>query len=171
MVEPAALILGAVSISLAVGLNLYRNHQEEKRRRRDEEFFVRQIRANLYKMAQYFLEVEKATTHNEDYEVSNKSMMRSLKTFYLRNEQEMKDILYLSRLYLPLWRSLTPADKEEINKIFDTFSWLLYDYYSSSLPESICESAVLGSRSTLYRNKALVMDATDSILRKTEPRI
>ena len=57
-------------------------------------FFVKQIRNNLKKMAQYFLDVEQKTTYQEEYETSNINMMRSLKTFYLRNEQEMKDVLY-----------------------------------------------------------------------------
>lgn len=170
MVE-AAYILGGISIALAICLNVYRNYQENKRRIKSEEFFVKQIKANLRKMAQYFLDVERTTTHNEDYETSNEDMMNSLKTFYRRNEQEMKDILYQSKLYLPFWGSLTPEDKAKVNEVFDTFSWLLYDYYPSSLPESIRESVVLKSRSALYRNKDLVADATDSILRNTKPQI
>lgn len=170
MVEPVY-ILGALSIALAIGLNVYRNHQETQRRIKSEEFFVKQIKDNLKKMAQYFLDVERTTTYNEDYETSNEDMMNSLKTFYRRNEQEMKDILYQSKLYLPFWGSLSPEDKANVNKIFDTFSWLLYDYYPSSLPESIRESTVLKSRSALYRNKDLVVDVTDSILRNTEPQM
>lgn len=163
-------ILGAISMGLAIGLNIYRNYTEEKRRKEDEKFFVKQIKTNLRTMEGYFLNVEEATTHYDEYG-STEDVMRSLKTFYHRNEQEMKDILHQSKLYLPFWSTLTPEKKETVNKIFETFSWLLYDYYPSGLPESIRKTAVTTSRSKLISKKEWVVNATDNILQTTHPQI
>ena len=160
------IIMGAIGIGLAIGLTWYRNRQEKQLRIRNEMFFVKQIRNNLKKMAQYFLDVEQKTTYQEEYETSNINMMRSLKTFYLRNEQEMKDVLYQTKLYLPFWSSLSTTDKQTVNEILDVFSWLLYDYYQSGLPESICENVVINSRQTLYDKKDWIMNTTNNILQK-----
>ena len=117
-------------------------------------------------MTQYFLDVERKTTYNEEQETSNTNMINSLRTFYLRNEQEMKDILYQTKLYLPFWSSLDATDKQTIDDILGVFSWLLYDYYQSNLPESIRENTIINSRKTLYEKKDWMMSTTDNLLQK-----
>ena len=166
MTELDSIVLGLTSIGLAIGLSWYRNRQEKKTRERNEMFFVRQITENLKKMAQYFLDIERETQHNEEYEESNKMMMNALKTFYLRNDQEMKDVLYQTKLYLPFWSNLSPTDKQTVNDMLGVFSWLLYDYYPLSLPESLRENTVVNSRKTLYSKKEKMMTSTDEILQK-----
>ena len=156
----------SISIGLAVGINLYRNRKENKERARNEAFFAIRIKNNMESMKQYFLDIERETTNNEDYNDDNKDMMDSLKTCYIRNEQEMKDILYQTKLYLPLWTSLSTNDKAIINDILDTFSWLLYDYYQVALPETLRENKVLTSRSDLYKKKESLITNTRSIIQK-----
>lgn len=165
-----SIALGITGIGLAVGMSTHQKRQEERRRVEHEKFFEKQIRDNLLKMAQYFLVVENKTTYNEDFDSSDDEMMKSLNMFYRRNEQEMKDILYQSKLYLPFWASLSSADRKNINKIFDLFSWLLYDYYPDRLPESIRKSSVLRARTTFHRNKNLVMNTINSIPQNTQPQ-
>lgn len=155
-----------VSIGLAVGINLYRNSKEDKERIKNEAFFVMRIKDNMKCMAQYFLDVERETTNGEEYEEDNENMMASLKTFYIRNEQEMKDVLYQTKLYLPLWTNLSTDDKATISDILDIFSWLLYDYYQSTLPESLRENKVLTSRTELYEKKESLMINTARIIQK-----
>lgn len=160
-----AVIMGFVSIGIAIGLNVYWQRKEKQNRIKNEMFFVDQITINLRKMAQYFLDVEKTTQYNEEYEESNTRMMQSLKTFYLRNEQEMKDVLYQTKLYLPFWSALSATDKQTVNEVLDVFSWLLYDYYQSRLPESLRENTVIHSRNKLYEKKNWLMNTTDNLLR------
>lgn len=154
----------AVSIGLALGLTIYNIQRENGLRRRNEEFFAVQIKTNLSRMAQYFLSVERETTSNEEFETSTKDMMSSLKTYYVRHEQEMKDVLYQTKLYLPFWTSLSTHDKEVIEGVLDMFSWLLYEYYQPTLPESLCENKVLTSRREFYDNKERAMKNVDQIL-------
>ena len=167
MSDVISILLGITGIGLAIGLSLYRNYQEKQTRIKNEAFFVKQITSNLKRMAQYFLDVEQKTTYNEEQEISTHNMMSLLKTFYLRNEQEMKDTLYQTKLYLPFWSSLSAVDKQTVNEILGTFSWLLYDYYPSSLPESIRKNAVINSRQTLYDKKNWIIHTTDNILQNT----
>ncbi len=158
--------LGVTSIVLAIGINWYRNLQEDKRRLKNEIFFVEQIQENLKKMAKYFLDIEIETKRNEDQSQNNDDMMMALQTFYLRNDQEMKDIVYQTKLYLPFWYNLSPEDKKDLNKILDIFSWLLYDYYPSSLPKSIREIAVNNSRNIFLEKKEYVMNTSHQLLKK-----
>lgn len=154
----------AVSIGLALGLTIYNIRRENKLRRRNERFFVIQIQANLKHMAQYFLDVEGATTRNEESETSTEDLMGSLKSYYVRHGQEMKDVLYQTKLYLPFWTSLSTHDKETITGILDVFTWLLYEYYQPSLPEPLRENKVLTSRRTLYNKKEHAMKNVNQIL-------
>jgi hypothetical protein len=158
--------LGITSIFLAIGINWYRNLQEDKRRKENERFFVKQIQNNLKKMAQYFLDVETETKRNEDASHNNDVMMMALKTFYLRNDQEMKDVLYQTKLYLPFWNTLSTEDKNDLNNILDVFSWLLYDYYPLSLPESMREITVTNSRKVFLEKKDYVMNTSHRLLEK-----
>ena len=160
-----AIIIGFISIGIAIGLNIYWRYKEKQNRIKNEMFFVDQITVNLRKMAQYFLDVERTTQHNEEYEESNVHMMQSLETFYLRNEQEMKDVLYQTKLYLPFWNTLSATDKQTVNEILNVFSWLLYEYYRSRLPESLRENVVIHSRNELYAKKNWLMNTTDNLLR------
>ena len=161
-----AIVMGLIGIGIAMGLNIYWKHKENQNRINNERFFVNQITSNLKKMTQYFLDVERKTTYNEEQETSNTNMINSLRTFYLRNEQEMKDILYQTKLYLPFWSSLDATDKQTIDDILGVFSWLLYDYYQSNLPESIRENTIINSRKTLYEKKDWMMSTTDNLLQK-----
>ena len=163
MIDAISISLGITSIGLAIGLSWYRNYQEKQTRIKNEVFFVKQITSNLKRMKQYFLDVEKKTTYNEEQETDTYNMMSLLKTFYLRNEQEMKDILYQTKLYLPFWSNLSAADKQTVNEILSTFSWLLYDYYPSSLPGSIRKNAVINSRQALYDKKNWIIDTIDHL--------
>ena len=158
--------LGIVSIFLAIGINWYRNFQEDKRRQENERFFVKQIQYNIKKMAQYFLDVETETKRNEDKAQNNDVMMMALKTFYLRNDQEMKDVIYQTKLYLPFWNTLSTDDKNDLNNILDVFSWLLYDYYPLSLPESMREITVNNSRKIFLEKKEYVMNTSQQLLEK-----
>lgn len=155
-----------LSIGLAVGLTLYHNNRENKLKKRNEEFFVMQITDNLEKMAQYFLDVERETTQDEEYATSNEHLMSALKSYYTRHEQEMKDILYQTKLYIPFWTNLPTHDKQTITDILDLFSWLLYDYYQPALPELLCENTVLNSRDVLFTKKDSIMNNTNQILSK-----
>ena len=161
-----SIILGGISIALAIGINWYRNWQDNKTRAKNELFFVEQIQNNLKKMAQYFLDVEGETKRNEEYETDTENMMNILHIFYLRYDQEMKDVLYQTKLYLPFWTSLSPKDKNTINKILNVFSWLLYDYYPMSLPESIRKITVINSRKTFLDKKDWMMNTTNELLNK-----
>ena len=166
MYEYISIFLGVLSIVLAVGLNWYHYHKEKNTQIKNEIFFVDQIQNNLEKMAQYFLDVENKTKRNEEYEESSNNMMYELDTFYSRNEQEMKDILYQTKLYIPFWNNISVEDKKTINQVLDTFSWLLYDYYSTSLPESIRKIKVINSRQIFFDKKDLIMTNTDMLLQK-----
>ena len=163
-----AIIMGVISIGIAVGLSAYWRGKEVADRRRRDSFFVGRIAENLRKMAQYFLDVETETVRNEEREKSASSMMRSLGSFYRRNEQEMKDILYQTRLYLPFWSDLPPEDRKEVDGVLELFSWLLYDYYQQALPEQLRQIVVVESRDALFEKKACVMEATDGLLRRHE---
>ena len=163
-----AIIMGVISLAVAVGLSVYWKLKENADRRRRDSFFVDRIAENLRKMAQYFLDVETTTVRNEEREESVSRMMRSLGSFYHRNEQEMKDLLYQTRLYLPFWSSLPPEDKKEVNGVLELFSWLLYDYYQQALPEQLRRIAVVESRDALFEKKRFVMEATDGLLRRHE---
>lgn len=161
-----SIILGALSIVLAIGLSLYGFWRENNTRKRNELFFVEQIQNNLKKMAQYFLDVEDETKHNEEYEESSQQMMNALDAFYLRHDQEMKDVLYQTKLYLPFWIGLSHDDKKTVNELLDVFSWLLYDYYPMSLPESIREITVVNFRKTFLDKKEWMMNTTNELLNK-----
>lgn len=166
MYEYVAIILGVISIALAIGINWYRNWQENKTRIRNELFFVDQTQENLKKMAQYFLDAEGETKYKEEEQEDNENMMNALQTFYLRNDQEMKDVLYQTKLYLPFWNRLAPQDKKTVNEILDVFSWLLYDYYPMSLPESVREITVINFRKTFLEKKDWMMNTTQGLLQK-----
>lgn len=164
--EIISIILGCIGIGLAVGLTWYRNWQENKTRTRNELFFVEQIQTNLKKMAQYFLDIEGETKHNEEFEEDSQNMMNALDTFYLRHDQEMKDVVYQTKLYLPFWTELSPKDKKTVSEVLDVFSWLLYDYYPMSLPESMRKITVLNFRQTFSAKKEWIMTTTSELLTK-----
>lgn len=163
-----AIMMGATSIVVAVGLSAYWKFKENADRKRRDSFFVDRIAENLRKMAQYFLDVETTTVRNEGREESVSRMMRSLGSFYHRNEQEMKDLLYQTKLYLPFWSALPPEDKKEVDGVLELFSWLLYDYYQQALPEQLRRIAVVESREALFEKKRSLMEATDGLLRRHE---
>lgn len=168
MISIEAVIMGLLGIGIAVGLNLYRNHKEDIERKKRDEFFVVRITENLRKMAQYFLDVETKTVRDEGRDESTAGMMRSLGAFYRRNEQEMKDVLYQTKLYLPFWSKLPPEDKQAVSEVLDLFTWLLYDYYQGALPESLRERAVVQSRSAFFEKKTKLMDSTHDLLSRYE---
>lgn len=161
------IVLGSISIAVAVGLSAYwmikENVDGEGR-----DSIADRMAENLGKMAQYFLDVETTTVRNEEREVSASRMMRSLGSFYRRNEREMKDLLYQTRLYLPLWSGLPPEDRREIDGVLEMFSWLLYGYYRQALPEQLRQIGVVESREAFLEKKARVMTATDGLLRRYE---
>jgi hypothetical protein len=165
--EVISIILGVISIALAVGLSWYHIWQANKTRIRNEIFFVEQIQNNLKKMAQYFLDIEGETKYNEEYEENSQNMMNALDTFYLRHDQEMKDVVYQTKLYLPFWTELSPQDKTIVSKMLDVFSWLLYDYYPKSLPsESMRKITVINFRKTFSDKKEWMMTTTNELLNK-----
>lgn len=168
MISIETFIMGALGIGIAVGLNLYRNRKENAERRRRDAFFVMQITENLRKMAQYFLDVETKTVRDEGQDESATRMVRSLGAFYHRNEQEMKDVLHQTKLYLPFWSNLPPEDKQAVSEVLDLFTWLLYDYYQEALPESLRERMVVQSRGAFFEKKARLMDSTHDLLSRYE---
>lgn len=161
-----AVALGMVSIGIAVGLSAYWRIKDNADRRRRDSFFVDRIAENLGKMIQYFLDVETETVRNEEREASAEGMVRSLGSFYRRNGQEMRDILYQTRLYLPFWSDLPPEGRKEADGVLDMFSWLVYRYYQETLPERLRRIAVVNSRGALLEKKAGVVEAADSLLRR-----
>ena len=163
-----AVAMGMASICIAVGLSLYWRRKENAERKRRDSFFVDRIAENLGKVVQYFLDVETETVRNEEREESAEGMERSLGSFYLRNGQEMRDILYQTRLYLPFWSDLPPEGRREADGVMGMFSWLLYGYYQQALPEQLRRIAVVGSREALLEKKARVVEAADSLLRRYE---
>ena len=164
--ELLSIILGAISVSLAIGLPVYFYWKEKKDKEKNELFFVERIQDNLSKMAQYFLSIDKETKFNESFEKNNQNMLDSLSSFYRRNEQEMKDILYQTKLYLPFWNSISIEDKRKVDEILNLFSWLLYDYFPSSVSESLRELSVINNRKPFANNKQFIMDNTDLLLKK-----
>ena len=140
----------------------------KRREKMHEEFFALQIVDNVQNMSNYFFTVENETKYGEEDEdggdESVSDMMESLHTFYTRHEQEMKDILYQTKLYLPLWKSLSPEDRNMVKETLDLFSWLLYDYYKPTLPSELRENNVLRSRGTLDANKYAVAKSAKRII-------
>ena len=161
-----AVALGVVSIGIAVGLSGYWRIKDSADRKRRDALFVDRIAENVGKMAQYFLDVETETVRNEEREASAEGMVGSLGSFYRRNGQEMRDILYQTKLYLPFWSDLPPEGRKEADGMLDAFSWLVYGYYQEALPEQLRRIAVVGSRGALLEKKAGVMEAADSLLRR-----
>ena len=166
MLEVISITLGIISIALAIGINVYWNHHEKKTIARNEEFVVKQITNHLKKISQYFVSVQRVIEYDEEYDASNTNMMKRLNTFYLKNEQEMKDILHLTKLYLPLWSQLSTTDKETINEMLDKFSWLLHEYYPTKFPKSLLENNVINFREEFMSKKTAVINSASDILNK-----
>lgn len=155
---------------ISVGLALFVFFDSRRREKNHERVFALQITDNIKKMSRYFLAVESETKYGEEDEdgedESVSHMMESLRAFYTRNEQEMKDALQQTRLYLPLWKSLSRKDREMVNETLDLFSWLLYEYYRPALPASLRENVVLASRHTLNTNKYAVAKAAERMTQR-----
>lgn len=117
----------------------------------------------MKKMAQYFLDVEDKTKHDEE---TSQKMMNSLKAFYLRYHQEMKDVAYQTKLYFPFCTALSPQDKKTAVKILDVFSWLLYDYYPIRQPEPLRKITVINSRELFSEKKEWIVSTTGELLRR-----
>lgn len=159
LIEDITLMLGVTSIVLgilSVVLAVCFFREGRRRERAHERFFMLQVKENIKRMSAYFLTVESETKYGEDDEdggdESVSSIMESLHTFYTRHEQEMKDTLSQTRLYLPLWKSLSEKDRAMVDNTLDLFSWLLYEYYNQTLPQSLRTNKVLESRGTLNAN-------------------
>lgn len=161
--EIISIVLGCLSVALTV-LFVFDHRRLEKNH---ERFFALQITENIKKMSGYFLTVERETKYGEDDEEgsdeSASDVMESLHTFYVQHEQEMKDALQQTRLYLPLWKSLSREDREMVNNTLDLFSWLLYEYYKPKLPPSLRENSVFASRGALNANKYAVAKTAQRI--------
>lgn len=166
LAEIISIILGSISVVLAIGINMYRNKKEKEVKEENERFFVEQIQNNLKKMSQYFLDVEDETKYKEEFEEDTQNMMNALNTFYLRHDQEMKDVLYQTKLYLPFWTGLSHNDKKTVNEVLNVFSWLLYDYFPMSLPESMRKITVINFRKTFLDKKDWMMTTTNELLNK-----
>lgn len=123
---------------------------------------------NVGRMSGCFLAIEGETKYGEDDEEGGdeqaSDVMESLHTFYVRHGQEMKDILYQTRLYLPLWKSLSPQDRKMANETVDLFSWLVYEYYEPALPQSLRENRVFTSRDALNENRYAVARNAERIM-------
>lgn len=158
-----AIIMGLTSIGIAIGLNLYWRSKDRKEKKRNESIFAEKIMVNVNLMTQYFSDVEREVKINEDTEVTTDHILNSLKTFYRRNEQEMKDILYQTKLYLPFWSSLSPDNRREINNVLEMFTWLLYEYYQPWLPSSMCENILFTARESFMDKKRAVMASMESL--------
>ena len=158
LIEYISIMLGCVGVGLALFFFFENRHRE----RVQEQFFVLQVKENIKRMSGYFLTVESETKYGEDDEdgsdESVSSVMESLHTFYTRHEQEMKDTLSQTRLYLPLWKSLSEKDRAVVDNTMDLFSWLLYEYYNPTLPSSLRTNNVLASRGTLNAHVCAVAE-------------
>lgn len=142
--------------------------KENADRKRRDSFLVDKVAENLGKMAQYFLDVRTAAVRDKEHEESASRMMRSLGSFYRRNEREMGDLLCQTRLYLPFRSSLPSEDMREVDGVVELFSWLLYGYYQPALPEQLRQIAVVESREAFLEKKACVMTAAGGLFRRYE---
>lgn len=131
-----------------------------------EVFFSGPVKINLKKISQYFLDVERATTYNEEYEEDSKNMMIELNTFYEKNSQDMEEIFKQTTIGFLAWHSLSSKDEPIMIKILETFAWLRNDYYPMSKLESTRKDIVLGFRDTFYEKKDWLMIATNDLLKK-----
>lgn len=155
--------MGSISIGIAIGLNMYWRGKDKKERKRNESIFAEKIMTNIGMMATYFSDIEREVKIDEDTEATTDHIMNSLKTFYMKNEQEMKDILYQTKLYLPFWSSLSSDNRKEVNSVLEMFTWLLYEYYRPWLPHSMRESALFGARKLLIDKKKVVMTTVENL--------
>lgn len=162
-VSIGAIIMGLTSIGIAIGLNLYWRRKDRNEKKRNESIFAEKIMTNINMMGAYFSAVERETKIDEDTEVTTDHIMNSLKTFYIRNEQEMKDILYQTKLYLPFWSSLSPDNRKEINSVLSMFTWLLYEYYQPRLPSSMRKNVLFAARKSFMDKKKAVMATVENL--------
>lgn len=164
LIEDVSIFLGILGIVIALSLSYYHFYSDHKRRINDEKFFVVQIKDNLRQMSQYFLDVENVSTYNEQFDDDASADL--VNDFYLRKLQEMKDLLYQTKLYLPFWKTLSPSDKSTVNALLNEFSWLLYDFYPLHLPKSIRKINLINSQKLFHTKKENVMENTHGLLQK-----
>lgn len=156
--------LGITSIMVAVGLGIFMMVRDYQRRKSEEQFFSNEIKENLKTITQFFLTVNTITSHHQDSDNDENEINLSLNDFYARNFQEMADILHVTKLYLPQWRTLNQEKKKLVKDILKEFSWLLYEYYPTHMPESIRRARWQNEWRTLDQKKDFVATNVPTIL-------
>ncbi len=159
---PAELI-GIVLGAIAIGLGLFTFLFDRYKRGLEEKFYAHEIKENLKAISQYFLKVSKMSSHyNENQD--EQDIVLSLNDFYVRNHQQMADLLYLTKLYLTQWKTLNENQKTVVKEILERFSWLSYEYYPLHMPESIRETRWQNEWEALDNKKSYVTENVSMIL-------
>lgn len=155
--EIISIILGFNGIGLGLFTFLFDRHK----RKLEEKFYANEIKKNLKSISQYFQHISKITSHYNEYD--DEDMILSLHDYYVRNHQQMVDLLHITKLYLTQWKTLKENQKININEILERFSWLAYEYYPLHMPESIRNTRWQNEWKTLNEDKSFVVDKISSI--------
>lgn len=162
--EELNFFLGITSIVVAVGLSTFMIVRDYQRRNNEEKFFSNEIKENLRIITQFFLTVNTLTSHRQDSENNENEITLSLNDFYARNFQEMADILHITKLYLPQWKTLNQEKKKLVKDVLKEFSWLMYEYYPTHMPESIRKTRWQSEWRTLDQKREFVATNVLTIL-------
>ena len=162
--EELSLFLGITSIVIAIGLAVFTTYFDKRRREREERFFAEEIRANLNEITQYFLTVNSISGVNTNEDESEEETALGLNDYYVRHHQEMVDLLYITKLYLTQWRTLSKAKKKLTKDVLDKFAWLLYEYYPLHMPDSIKKTRWQREWKRLSENKTFVAESVPNIV-------
>jgi len=159
-----SLFLGIISIVIAVSSGVFYYWLDYRRRQREEEFFSEEIKENMRQITQFFISIDSISTRNMGFESAEEEITNSLNNFYVKKSQEMKDILYLTKLYLPQWKSLDLDNKKIIKDILEHFSWLLYEYHPLHLPLEIRQIRWQNNEDLFHSKKNDVVKFAETIL-------
>lgn len=156
--------LGIVSIVIAIGMSAFIIIRDQKRRKNEELFFANEIKDDLRIIMQYFISISSKSENLQSHENEENEIVLNLDDFYTRNHQEMVDVLHVTKLYLPQWRTLDQDKKILVKQILDKFSWLLYEYYPLHMPDSIKKTRWQNKQQELIQTRTFVADNIPSIL-------
>jgi hypothetical protein len=162
--EYISLVLGLISICIATASGIFYYYLDYRRRRKEEEFFSKEIKENIQQIIQFFNNVHSISTRDMGFESVEEEVTNSLNNFYVKKSQEMKDILYLTKLYLPQWKSLNSDNKKTVKNILEHFSWLLYEYHPLHLPIEVRRIRWQNHEKTLDNKKNDVVEFAETLL-------
>jgi hypothetical protein len=157
--EILSIVLGIIGASLGIFTFLF----DRYRRTNEEKFYANEIKENLKTITQYFLTISNMSSHYRESENDDKTTF-SLNDYYERHSQEMKDLLYLTKLYLTQWKTLSQDKQTLVKDILERFSWLSYEYYPLHLPDSIKKERWQQEWRELDNKKSFINDNVPIIL-------